>query len=242
MPNQTIPITLTPGVPPPDAKWVTLAELIALVCSNTAASIRADITFIPQVSNDPVAYDGNLIFNIIQRVFKAWDIGTGKYVAVTENVVGDLKDSFNGNDDVAHGWVVLNGRLISDVSGVSSAQTANLQSLFGTAATTKLPIVLATHTNGLPPSGSFSGIPIPPSISPVLQPAAGIIAPGLTFSNPATGPEAQALANNTEILRSSASDSFNVVTQIQTVAESLLVALNNTTTPPLYAKVFCGYP
>lgn len=240
MANQTIPLTLTPGIPPTDARWTTLAELIALVCANTAGSIRADITFIPQVANDPAAFDGNLIFNVIQRVFKAWDIGTGAYVTVTENTLGDIKDSFNGNDEVARGWVVLNGRLISDIPGLTAAQTTNLQTLFGAAATTRLPTISATHTNGLPVGNAFGGIVWPPSINPVVQPAAGVISPGLTFTNPVTDVEGQALANQAEVLRTSVQDSFDVTKQIQAVAQQMLTALNQSATPAIYAKVFCG--
>lgn len=241
MPNQTIPITLTPGVPPADAKWVTLAELITLVCSNVAGSIRADITFIPLVTNTPVAYEGPLIFNVGSRAFMTWDIGSGAYVTMTENVVGDIKDSFNGNDDVARGWIVMNGRLISDVSGLSAQQTANLQTLFGVLSTSRLPNVSATHTSGLPVGNAFGSIPWPASINPAVTPASGVISPDLPFTNPVTGAEGQALADNTETLRTSVQDSFDVTKQIQAVAQQMLTALNQSSNPPIYAAVFVGY-
>lgn len=242
MPIQTIPITLTPGVPPPDAQWVTLADLLQLFCSNVAGSIRADITFVPILVNDPVTFVGDLIFNLTQRVFKSWDVGSGAYVTVTENVVGDIKDSFIATDDIARGWVVLNGRLLTNITGISAAQLTNLQTLFGSSPTTTLPTVSATHTSGLPAGNAFGSIVWPPSINPVVQPASGVIAPGLTFTNPVTDVEAQSLANQTEILRGSAQDSFDVTKQIQAVAQQMLTALNQTATPAIYAKVFAGYP
>lgn len=236
---QTIPITLTPGVPPPDVKTVTAEQVLKLVADYMAASIRADITFIPIVTNDPASFDGQLIFNVAQNIFKSWSIASGAYSAVTENVIGDIKDTFIGNDDIARGWVILNGRAISSITGISAAQTTALETLFGAGG--NLPTIAATHTNGLPAGNAFGDIVWPPSLAPVIQPAAGVISPGLAFSNPVADTEAQALANQTEVLRTSVQDSFDVTKQIQAVAQAMLTALNQSSTPPIYAAVFCGY-
>ncbi len=142
---------------------------------------------------------------------------------------------------VARGWVMLDGRLLTAITGINAAQLANLRTLFGAATTTRLPVVSATHTTGLPATGSFANIPWPVNLNPVVLPAAGVISPGLTFSNPVADTEAQAFATQTEVLRSSAQDAFDVTKQIQTVAEQMLVALNNTVTPAIYSSVFCGF-
>ncbi len=238
MPNQTIPITLVAGVPPADVKTLTATQVLRLVQDYMAASIRADITFIPVVTNAPSTYEGPLIFNVGLNIFQSWNIGAGAYVAVSENAIGDIKDSFIGVDDIARGWVVLNGRTIASITGISAAQIAALEGIFGAGG--NLPSITSSHPSGLPVGNAFGSIPWPASINPVVLPAAGTIDPGLTFSNPVAGTEGQALAVQTEILRTSVDDSFGVTKQIQAVSQQVLTALNTANTP-IYSLVFCGY-
>lgn len=237
--NQTIAITLNWGAVSADISALDINQLGTLIAQQLSAAIRADITFIPVVTNDPSTFDGQLIFNIPENVFKNWNIGTGSYRAVTEYEIGDIKDSFIGTDSASTGWVVLNGRLISSIAGLTGAQVAALESLFGAGGS--LPVVSALHVSGLPAGNAFGNISWSANLAPVVLPAAGTISPGLTFSNPVTDTEGQALATQTEVLRTSAQDAFDVTKQIQGVCQQVLNALNNVNPPAMYAKVFMGY-
>jgi hypothetical protein len=161
---------------------------------------------------------------------------------VTDSIVGDIGNTLVGNDNLAVGRVILNGRKIADIPGLSSRQLANLQSLFGSGADQTIPTVSPANVSGLPVGNAFGSITWPPSINPVYLPAEGAIAPGLTFSNPVTAGEGQALADKTEELRTSGDDAFGVTKQIQAVCQQLLNALNTNTNPPIYAYVFAGFP
>lgn len=238
MPNQTIAITLNWGPVSTDFSAANINQLGELIAAQLSASVRADITFIPIVTNDPTAFDGQLIFNVAQNIFKSWNIGTGSYRAITEYAIGDIKNTFVGTDTISTGWVILNGRTLASITGLTGAQLSALQALFPSGS---LPSVTPANVSGLPAGNAFGDIPWPPSIEPTVQPAAGVISPGLTFTNPVTDTEGQALADQTEILRNSVQDSFYVTKQIQTVAQQLLTALNNANPPVLYAAVFCGY-
>lgn len=233
MPNQTIPITLQPGVGTPAQQAVVSTEAMAIIASLMSASIRADVSFFSQVTNDPPAFTTWLIYNVSQTVFKYWNIATGSYVAITQFRVGDMKTSFVGNDDVATGWVVLDGRLISNITGLTGAQVAALETLFGVGGS--LPVVTPTNVSGLPPVNAFGNIPWPQ-----ILPAAGVFS-GLTFSNPVADTEADAFAEDTEILRDTSENLFTLIKQIQALSNTFLNAMNNSNNPPIYSLVFCGY-
>lgn len=233
MPNQTLAITLTWGPAAGQLSDYNLNQLGTLIAAQLSAAVQADVTFIPQLVNNPAAFDTQLIFNITQRLFQGWDAGAGKYMPVTEYVVGDIKNSFVGTDDIGRGWVVLNGRVIAAIPGISGAQQAALESIFGVGGS--LPTVTPANVNGLPAGNAFGAIPWPS-----ILPAAGVIG-GLTFTNPVVDTEADALADDTEILRDTTENVFTLVKQIQAVAQQLLTALNVNTTPPIYALIFAGY-
>jgi hypothetical protein len=233
MPNQTIPITLTWGASQSSLENLDLNQLGTLIAQQMSAAMRADVTFIPQLIADPATFQGQLIFNIVQRIFKGWDAGTGTYKAVTEYAIGDTKTSFVGNDTISTGWVVLDGRLISSITGITGAQQAALESIFGVGAS--LPTVIPQNISGLPDINAFGNIPWPPII-----PAAGVIG-GITFTNPVVDTEAKALADQTELLRDTVNNVQQEIQASSAVSQSVLSALYNNTNPPMYVLVFCGF-
>lgn len=236
MPNQTIPIVMQWGPGTPAQQAIVSNEAGEIIAAQLAAAIRADITYITQVTNDPTTFVGQLIFNVPQNVFKSWDIGSGSYKPVASFGVGDVKNTFVGADSLATGWVLLNGRLISDIAGLSGSQTANLQSLFGSSSDTRIPTVIPANVSGLPQGNAFGSIPWP-QILPVADTFAN-----LTFTNPVTDAEADEFADDTETLRTTVDNVFTLVKAIQEVCQQQLTALNANTTPPLYAQIFVGFP
>jgi len=241
MPNQTVPITLSWGPTTGDVSALDINQLGTLIAQQLSGSLRADISFIPIVTNDPAAYQGQLIFNVAQNLFKSWSIGAGAYVAISPYAVGDVKNTFIGNDSVVTGWVILNGRKISDITGLSAAQISNLQGLFGASVDQAIPSVSPANVSGLPQGNAFGNIPWGGNLDPSVLPNAGTFA-SMAFTNPVTDTEATALANNCETLRTSTDQAFTVTKQIQALCQQVLTALNTASTPPLYASVFIGYP
>lgn len=233
MPNQTIPITLTASTVPTSVTAANMNELIALVAQYLQGSIRTDVTFILTVAVDPTSLDSVLIFNSTQGVFKYWSTSLGRYVAVTDNIIGDIKYSFDGGDQVAQGWVVLNGRTITAIPGLVQSQIDVLDTFFpgGT-----LPVVTPVNGADLPAEASFSGIS-----GVEIAPADGVIG-ALAVSNPPTQAEVEALRDNTEILRDSTEDLAEATMAMKAVSETMLEALRANTTPPMVAYIFCGFP
>lgn len=240
--SQTIPIILTAGPVPPGFAAADINQLMQAIATYISGAIRTDVTFIPRVLNDPATNISPIIFNVSQNIFKVWDISSGSYIAITEFQLGDVKNSFVGTDDIVHGWVLLDGRAIAAITGITGLQQQTLNNLFnGGSPGGTLPTVKPANIVGLPADGSFSGIVWPPSINPVVTPDAGTFG-GLFFSDPVAATEAREFANDTEILRGSVQDSFDVTKQIQAQAEFTLNALNAPATTPMHALVFCGYP
>lgn len=237
MANQTIPITLQAGIGTPAQQAVVSTEALQIIATLLAANIRSDVSFFAQVVNDPAVFSTQLIYNISQAVFKYWSIADGKYIAITQFRVGDMKNSFVGDDSVATGWIVLNGRKISDIVGLAANQISALENLFGAGGS--LPTVNPTNVSGLPSVNSFGQIPWP-NMGATL-PAAGVFS-GLTFSNPVANTEAQTFATDAETLRTTTDGIFTLVKAIQALSDTFLNAMNNGGNPPLYALVFCGYP
>lgn len=89
--------------------------------TNLSALYGAQVPFIPQlVSGQPSA--------------------TGGYAGVPAQL-GDVKSSYITGDDLSNGWVVLNGRTISAIAGITTVQVTNATAIYGGAA---LPTVAAT--------------------------------------------------------------------------------------------------
>lgn len=157
MSNQTIPIVLTWGPVAPGTQAADINQLGTLLAAQLSGAIRADVSFVTIVLNDPTTYQGALIYNSTQRVFKAWDTASGSYIALTQFAVGDVKNTFVGTDTVATGWVILNGRTISAVPGLTQNQITNLTVLFPAGT---LPTVTAPATTvGTLVAAIFAGLP-----------------------------------------------------------------------------------
>lgn len=233
MPNQTIPITLQAGVFPQGFQFSTPQEYATALAAILSGSIRADVSFIPFVLYDPTTFDGQLIFNVTQGIFKWWNTNTGSYQPLTPFQIGDVKNSFSGQDQVSVGWVVMNGRAISAIPGLTASQNAALESLFGDGG--NLPNVTPLNGGSLPASDTFSGI-----TKPTVVPADGVIA-ALPIGASYDQTEVTALRDATETLRDSTANVETQAAAIQDGAASLLTALRTNTTPPMYAMVFCGY-
>lgn len=233
MANQTIPIALTAGPVPPGFEAATIDQLMQAVATYISGAIRADVSFYLEVIVDPTNFVTNLIFNSTTRVWKAWNVATGTYVPLTQYQVGDVKNSFSGADQLEVGWVVLDGRAFTAIAGISAAQLAVLQTLFGG---TTLPVVTPTNTQNLPGAAAFSGI-----AGVTVLPADGVIG-ALPFDPTTYTPaESEALRDDTEILRDSTADVEAHVAAVQTQCSNLLTALRGSTTPPLYAMIFVGF-
>lgn len=232
--SATIPITLQPIPAPVAISSLTFDQLLTNICQYVSASIQQDVSFFQTVTADPTHQTTPIIYNITQRIFKQWDSGLGRYVAISQFEPGDVKETFVAGDVAQLGWITCDGRKISAVQGVSFTQVSVMEQLFGIGGS--LPNIAPQNTTGLPAANAFSKIPI----SAVL-PAANTIG-GLPFSTDYNPGESQNLATNTETLRSSTDSLETTVAAIKTVSDTLLVALNGGTSVPLYVQVFVGYP
>lgn len=230
-PNQTIPITLTPSNPPTDFQAANFPQLLTAICQYVQGAIRASVSFFLEVLVDPTSFVTNLIFNSTQGVWKYWSQTEGKYVTITDYIVGDVKYSFFGGDQVANGWVVMNGRAITAIPGLAQSQITALQTLFPDG---NLPTVTAVNGDFLPPEDSFTGI-----TGVEIQPDDGVIA-GLPIGGSYDQSEIEALRDDTEILRDSTASLNSEVDQIKDKSAELLEALREPITPPMVAMVFAG--
>lgn len=182
--------------------------------------------------------DQGLFYNSLQRVFKDWDVGTGRYQPVTDLSLTEEKVFYTPGDDLVKGWVVLNGRTINSITGLSVLQKQVLESVFGPGGSLPNRIVLGAFSN-LPANGAFGGI----TIEDIL-PANGEIA-ALTFDTPhPTKEQTEALRDKTEVLRDSAAALKDDTVAIRDVAEQLLdsVRASASATVTAYAKIWVGFP
>ena len=233
MANQTIPITLQAGTLPPNIGTLTIQQQFTLFAAYLSAAIRADVTFILNVLTDPTTFQTDIIFNQVQRVFKAWDTASGSYMPVTPFQIGDVKQTFSGADQLSVGWVILDGRAISAVPGLTTQQMAYLELFFGVDG--DLPNLVPANINNLPPPDSFSGI-----VVPVVVPADGVIG-ALPIDPTYSETEVEALRDATETLRDSTAAVEVQAAAIQEKCGDLLTALRNPVSPPLYSAMFIGF-
>ncbi len=233
--NQTFPVTLTWGPVAVPKTALDVNEFGALVTQQIAAQVRANVSFYYETSTDPSTFVTNVILNTTQGVFKIWNFSTGAYVPMTQFAVGDVKNSFIGLDSVATGWVLLDGRAITAIGGLSAVQQTNLNNLFPAGI---IPVVSSPNAVGLPVGNAFGAIP-----QPVMDPAAGAFA-GQVFTNPPTDAELDIFADLTEELRGSVNGLRDyALTSTQIVSQQMLNALNGAAgTNRVYSLCFCGYP
>lgn len=221
-----IPIKL---VASPSGK-TNIDQLMVYFVKYIGASISANVNWFITGTVDPNSSQG-LFFNTAQNVFKSWSNGLGKYVPIGAHVVGTVIDTFVGGDEPSLGYVLLDGRSINAITGISTAQKTALESLFSVGgAVPNIPVFRGFNT--APADGAFSGIDFPD-----VAPANGVIGGCVDVAT---------LAPATETLRDS-TDTLNTQTKtVRNTAETLLVAVNSAAglnaTNPIYKKVFVGYP
>lgn len=213
----------------PDSFLQALVKVVQVVIPGT-------FTGVIRGAVDP-SNDQGLFYNTLQKVFKDWDTATGRYQPVTDLTLKEEKIFYSAGDDLTKGWVVLNGRAINSITGLTPLQKQVLESTFGVGGTLPDRKVLGAFTN-LPANGAFSNITIDATM-----PAEGAIE-ALTFSNPATKTEAEALRDKTEELRGSTSDLRDKTVEVRDVAEQLLdsVRASANSTVTAYAKIWVGFP
>ncbi len=229
---QNIPITNTWGPVNVDIRALDINQLGQIVAAQLAGQIRADVSFYLEVIFDPTSFVTALIFNKTQNVWKAWSTTSGSYVPLTQFQLGDVKQSFVTTDQVSVGWVVLDGRAITAIPGLTTAQAAVLTTFFPGG---NLPALTPANINNLPASDSFSGI-----TEPTVNPADGVIG-ALAIGGTYTQSEIEALRDDTEILRESTESVKDYATEIRDKSNDLLTALRTPTTPPIVSQIFVGY-
>jgi hypothetical protein len=232
--STTIPITLTPIPVPVNIQAVNINDFLGIVCEYVSGSISQNVSFFLQGATPPNSNQG-IFYNTSTQRFENWSSNNGSYLPITELQVGDLKGAFRTSDDPVNGWILLDGRVISTITGLTQAQNANLQNLFGSGGS--LPnFTFLGALSGLPPVGTFSGIS-----NTAISPAVGAIA-ALPISASYTQAEVQNLRNSTETLDESTNALQKTVTQVISNSETVLTSLQNTsTTTGAKWFVFCGY-
>ncbi len=213
-----IPITLTPLAVPVGIEAINFDQLLTLISQYVGAQISADVSFFVQGSNWPLS-DQGIFFNQTTAQFGTWNTGQGKYLPITDLVIGDMKSSFVAGDNTADGWIQLDGRSINAVTGINQDQKSALEGLFG--ANANLPnYTFLSGLSNLPADGSFSGVDIPaPDPS---QAAIGALPIGSGYDQD----EVAALRNSTAVLAGSNASLNAATAQIRGYAESMLNSLN----------------
>lgn len=232
--STSIPITLTPIPVPVNIQAVNINDFLGIVCEYVSGSISQNVSFFIQGATPPNSNQG-IFYNTSTQRFENWNSNTGTYQAITEYQVGDLKAAYRTSDDPVNGWILLDGRVINTITGLSQSQNSNLQNLFGTGGS--LPnFSFLGALNGLPPVGTFTGIS-----NTAIAPAVGAIG-ALPISASYTQTEVQNLRNNTETLENSTNALQTTVAQIISNTETVLDSLQNTSTVTgVKYFVFCGY-
>jgi hypothetical protein len=205
-----------------------------VVCRHISESVNLNnVSFFTQGSVDPVS-DQGIFFNVAQNVFKSWNTALGKYVPVVTTKNGDVKYSYLGGDELTDGWVLLDGRAIAAVAGITTPQKNVLESIFGTGA----------YIPDVKTLGAFAGMPTAATINaisiPTVSPAVGVIG-ALPIAAGYSQSEVTALKNATETLDVSShatqAGAASLKTQVAAIASAL--APNTITS---YVKIFVGYP
>lgn len=221
---------------PPDFKVTGPNAFLQALVKAVQVVIPGTFTGIIRGAVDP-SNDQGLFYNTLQKVFKDWDVSSGRYQPVSDLTLTEEKIFYSAGDDLTKGWVVLNGRTINSITGLSSLQKQVLESVFGVSGTLPDRKVLGAFTN-LPANGAFGDIVIDPTV-----PADGVIG-ALTVGNPPTQAQVEALRDKTEELRDSTSALRGKTEDIKTVAEQLLdsVRASSEATVTAYAKIWVGFP
>jgi len=226
-------LTWTPLTVPVNA--LDINQLGIIVCRQIRGQVDMEgQTTVYTGSVNPLQNVG-IFFNTVAQQFMVWDAGTAKYIPMSGDRLGDTKDTYITGDEVAQGWIVLDGRTIAEIPGISSTQRSFLVDLFGTT----LPVVNSIRQiSGLPVNGSISGISVPSTV-----PDTGVIDSlpiGETYSQSEVG----AMRDSTGDLRDSTEVTADALRQLRDKTEAIRDALAGSTSSigALSTKIFVGYP
>ena len=143
---QTLPIKLTAACLPSGFKSITPQDLINAVAKYMSASVSDDVSFFHQGAVLPTS-DVGPFFNTASGTWYQWSLTYGRYICDLGNFrVGDTVNTFVAGDDLSYGWVILDGRAINSVAGLTTKQKNALESFFGAGA--NLPSGLAASITG----------------------------------------------------------------------------------------------
>lgn len=121
------PVTITKAL-----KALDINQLIAIFCKYVSAYIDLpNVAIIPAAAVTPTSNQG-IFYNTTSQQFMVWNTSTGGYTPMGSSPVGDVKESYNTSDDVANGWVVMNGRTIDGITTLTGGQKTNLKTYFST--------------------------------------------------------------------------------------------------------------
>jgi hypothetical protein len=143
-----IPIKLTPLPAPQSVQWANFDQMVVLICKYIAAAIGANVSFFIQGPSAPSS-DQGLFYNTTVNKFMRWSPNDGKYIYITDFVVGMWSVSSVAGDDAAGGWIMLDGRAIDSIGGITPQQQNVLNTIFG--ANQNLPNVTFAPAIGTPP-------------------------------------------------------------------------------------------
>jgi len=125
-----VPIKLTPLPVPAGTKAANWDQLLTIISQYIAGQIQQNVSFFQTFANPPGYNAGSLIYVENRKNFFVWNTSTGQYDLLSQFILGDIKQSAIDGDDTLNGWIKLDGRAISSVSGISTQQGANLLALF----------------------------------------------------------------------------------------------------------------
>lgn len=134
-PIQSIPITLSATPAPVGITAANFNQLVANIAQYLTGNIQANVSFFQIFAGPPAYYAGDVIFVTNLGNFMVWNTGSGSYQAMNQFSIGAVVQqavvySAPSYDDLVNGWVYLNGRQISAITGLSGDQVANLNALF----------------------------------------------------------------------------------------------------------------
>lgn len=235
MSTTSIPITLSPIPVPVGVEAVDINGLLSIISEYMTGQISQNVSFFLQGTVPPNSNQG-IFYNTSTKRFEDWNSSNGAYIPISELQVGDLKAALRQTDDVANGWILLNGRAINNITSLTQAQKSNLENLFGIGGFLPNYTFLSGLSN-LPASNAFTGISNPSS-----TPTPGAIG-SISISATYQQNEMQTLRNNTETLSGSVNTLQIATAAIQSASNAMLQSLLGvgTTFGPKWF-VFCGYP
>lgn len=231
-----VPIVFSTTPLPAGAAVTNLNELLTVVAQYLTGTINQEVDFFLKGTVVPDSNQG-VFFNETTGRFMVWNATQGKYLPITDLEVGDVKQAYTAGDDLTGGWVVLDGRVIEDIPGITQDQLDNLQTLFGATPGSKLPTRAALSSlSNLPADGAIGGITVPET-----TPADGIIG-ALPIADSYDDAQIINLRDNTEVLRDSSADLVEAVKTLRDKTEQLRDALADSGSTNVYTKVWIGFP